>query len=104
MTTELMIVSGTLLDDDAELTLAELCRALHVNVETVSALIDEGIVDAVRRESTTWRFAATSVRRARIAVQIQRDLGVNWAGAALVLDMLDELQYLRAQVGRLHDR
>jgi chaperone modulatory protein CbpM len=34
---------------------------------------------------------------------LRRDLGVNWAGAALALDLLDELQELRARLRRFED-
>ena len=38
-------------------------------------------------------------RRARTAIRLQRDLDINLAGAALVLELLDEIDTLRS---RLH--
>jgi chaperone modulatory protein CbpM len=37
------------------------------------------------------------VRRVRLVVRLQRDLGVNLAGAALVLELMSELELLRAR-------
>jgi chaperone modulatory protein CbpM len=37
----------------------------------------------------------------RCALRLERDLGVNLAGAALALDLLDELNRLRARQRRL---
>ena len=49
--------------------------------------------------STEW-FTGNQVRRASIALRLQRDLGVNLAGVALALDLLDELNGLRVRVSR----
>ena len=38
--------------------------------------------------------------RVHSAIRLQRDLGVNLAGIALVLDLLEELKYLRMHVGQ----
>jgi chaperone modulatory protein CbpM len=38
------------------------------------------------------------VRRARRALRLQRDLDLNLAGAALALDLLDEVEILRERV------
>jgi len=46
-----------------------------------------------------WRFPGMQLRRARVAVRLQRDLGVNTAGAALALQLLDEIEALRARLG-----
>jgi chaperone modulatory protein CbpM len=41
------------------------------------------------------------LQRARVALRLQNDLDVNLAGAALALELLDELDELRARVQRL---
>jgi chaperone modulatory protein CbpM len=38
------------------------------------------------------------LRRARIAVRLERDLELNLAGVALALDLLEELEQLRQQL------
>lgn len=42
-----------------------------------------------------------SVRRVRCAQRLEQDLGVNIAGAALALELLEELERLRARLHRL---
>lgn len=49
---------------------------------------------------TLWRFSGKSLRRARSAHRLQRDLGLNLAGIALVLDLMDELEVLLAQLNK----
>nr|MBS0019662.1 MerR family transcriptional regulator [Gammaproteobacteria bacterium] len=93
------LLSGEVLEDEVELTLADLCRSCQLRAEQLFELVDEGIIEPVGREPGRWRFGGASLRRVRVAVTLQRDLGVNCAGAALVLDLLEELEALRT---RLH--
>ncbi len=89
---------GELLGEQVELTLDELCRACAVQATLVIELVDEGVIAPVGDVPEVWRFDALHLRRARVAIRLQRDLGVNPAGAALALQLLDELDSLRHQV------
>ena len=92
-------LSGQLIDDDTLITVNELCRHCTVRVEEVITLVGEGILDptegVVRAEQADgWQFHISSVRRVRTVVHLQRDLGVNLAGAALALELLDRIAEL----------
>ncbi len=95
------VSSGQILDDSGCLSLADLSRACHAHAEWILELVDEGIIDPVGRDMKQWRFSATSLQRARIARHLQTDLGVNLAGAALVLDMMDEMARLRRRLNMM---
>ena len=101
MTKELeTLLSGDVLGEDVELTLAELCRTCQLPAERVDELVEWGIIEPLGREPAAWHFRWTSVRRVRCALRLERDLGVNLAGAALALDLLDELNRLRVRQRR----
>ena len=91
---------GELIDDSIELSLAELCRACRLPAERIFELVDEGIVDPRGRTPARWRFRGIHLRRVRRAQRLQRDLGVNTPGAALALELLDEVESLRARLRR----
>ncbi len=95
------ILNGVLLDEDCYLSLAELSRACSTHAEWVISLVEEGILEPGGADMRDWRFSAPALRRARTARHLQRDLGVNLAGAALVLDLLDEIDHLRQRLARL---
>jgi chaperone modulatory protein CbpM len=99
----LPLLSGDVLEEEVELTLADLCRACRLPAEQVFELVEEGIVEPLGRDVSHWRFQGVSVRRVCCAVQLRRDLGVNWAGAALALELLDELHTLRARLRRFEE-
>lgn len=91
-------VVGVVLDEQAQLTLTELTRACSVHAELIIELVEEGVLAPIGREPRSWRFTGAHMRRARVAVRLQRDLGVNLAGAALALQLLDEVEALRSRL------
>jgi len=89
------ILTGIIVDEHSELTLVELSMACGRPAEWVLELVDEGILEPIGQELQNWRFRAVSLRRARIVNRLQSDLGVNLAGAALALELLEEVSELR---------
>lgn len=105
MTESLTIISGTVLEEDATLlSVADLCRACGVHAELITEYVEYGILEPRGQEVMAWRFPAASLRRAQRALRLQEDLSINAAGIALVLELLDELSELRAQLDVLQDR
>ena len=92
---EQTILTGIIVDEHAELTLVELSLACGRPAEWILELVDEGILEPVGQDQPHWRFHGVSLRRARIVNRLQSDLGVNLAGAALALDLIEEVAELR---------
>ena len=95
--------TGIVPEEPTELTLADVCRACAVQTEFIVELVDEGVLSPVGREPQRWRFTYTHLRRARVASRLQRDLGLNLAGTALALELLEEIEALRARLQVLGD-
>lgn len=93
------LLIGEVVEEHVALTLTELCRSCAVSEAQVFELVDQGVVEPLGREPDGWRFVGGSLRRVRLALHLQRDLGVNAAGAALALDLIDELEAVRARNG-----
>lgn len=97
-------LSAIILEEQTGLTLTELCQACAVRVEFIVGLVDEGVLDPTGREPHRWRFTGSHLRRATVALRLQRDLGINRAGAALALQLLDEIEILQARLRKAgHD-
>lgn len=92
------ILSGDLLGDETRFTLDELCQRCTVEVEQVVSLVEEGIVEPRGEHAEEWQFGLRSVRRVRTAVRLQRDLGVNTAGAALAIELLERIAELERRL------
>lgn len=97
----LYISKGEIFDDSIELSLADLCQICQLPAERVFELVEEGVIDPVGREPARWHFRAIAVQRVRCAQRLRHDLGINTAGAALALELMEELERLRARLRRL---
>jgi len=93
-------VTGLIFDEATEITVVELCNVCSVDQQTINALIAEGILEPLDNGGEKTRLPYSSVRKTHTVVHLQRDLGVNLAGAALALDLLDRIESLRAQLRR----
>lgn len=96
-------LSGLILDEDCLFSLDEMSQACSVHTEYIIELVEEGIVEPteLQREQQQWCFTGKNLLRARKARRLQHDLDINLAGAALVLDMLEEIEQLRERLRRL---
>jgi chaperone modulatory protein CbpM len=90
-------IAGTLFDETAVLSLRELSRICSVDERHIVEFVEEGVLNVieVRRE---WQFTGAALRRARLAVRLQRDLELNLAGVALAVELIEEIEQLRRQL------
>lgn len=99
MSDQSYIINGQIVEE-VELSLRDLSRSCQVDAEWLLVLIDEGVLEPLEPESP-WRFSGISIRRVRTVQRLQKDLGVNIAGAALVLDLLAEVDALKTRLAVL---
>ena len=90
--------SATVLEELVGLSLSDLSRACAVHAEMIVELVGEGVIAPEGREPHRWRFTGAHLHRVKVALRLQRDLGLNLAGVALALELLDEVSVLRAQL------
>jgi len=91
-------LQGILLDEACEFSLRELATACDTSAEILIAMVEEGLLEPRGVDPRRWRFPAEALVRARTALHLQRDLGVNLAGAALAVDLLEEIRRLRRRL------
>ncbi|AJP47600.1 MerR family transcriptional regulator [Rugosibacter aromaticivorans] len=92
------LLEGVILEELTQLTLADVCRACTTHAESIIELVDEGILTPLGDVPQRWVFTGLHLRRARVALRLQSDLGVNRAGAALAVQLLEEIDALRTRL------
>ena len=102
--TEIQSIQGLVVEEDIPLTLEDLCQACCAPREYVVAWVVEGVLEPLGETPPDWRFTGASLRRARLALWLTRDLEVNLSGVALALDLLDEIAELKAHQQQLGSR
>ncbi len=93
---ELHVVAGELVEEELYLTLEELSLACTARPESLLELIEQGLLEPWGPQG--GRFGGAALRRARAALRLQRDLGVNAAGAVLVVELLERIEALQQRL------
>jgi chaperone modulatory protein CbpM len=87
------------LEPDTPVSLAELCRVFDVHADYVIELVEVGVVEPFGgRRPSDWRFPAHAIVRMRRALRLGHDLSIEPQGAALALDLIEEVERLRARL------
>ncbi len=91
---------GMIIEDSDDITLVALCRDCSLPAETIINMVDRGIIEPLNPtiRVSHWQFSSNSLLRVKTALRLQQDLEVNLAGAALALELLDEIKQLRQQL------
>jgi len=81
-------------------TLEELCTVCALEREWLVHRVQEGLIPVSGTVVTEWRFSTAHLARARRMRDIERSFDAAPELAALVADMLEEMDQLRAQLQR----
>jgi chaperone modulatory protein CbpM len=90
-------LSGEIVEETMVLSVTDLSRMMSVEERHIVELVEEGVLSVLQIDASEWRFSGAALRRARIALRLELDLGVNLPGVALALDLLEELERLRRE-------
>ena len=92
------VLAGIVIDEQSEVTLDELSFFCSVRREQIVALVEEGVIEPLGGGRAELRFAGSSLRRAAKAIRLQQDLELDLVAIGLVLDLLEQIEALRAQL------
>ncbi len=91
-------IRGEVLSEELRLTLRDVCHICGTSEDIVIEMVREGVVEPVDSTPAKWRFSGVAVARIQTALRLQRDLEVNLPGAALALDLLEEIERLKRRM------
>jgi len=84
-------------------TVGELARLARLHPEMVEKLLDWGLIDPVKGEPKLL-FPETVVPRIWRIMRLRRDLGINWSGIGVVLNLLDKIEELEREIAWLRKK
>jgi chaperone modulatory protein CbpM len=97
-------LSGHIVEEYGYVSIEDLSRLCAVDSRHIVELVEEGILELRDAEppAAAWHFSSEHVRRAKLALRLERDLEINLAGVALALQLMEELERMRGEIhGRL---
>ena len=87
-----------------QLDMAQFCEATDLPAVYVIEIVEHGILEPQGAQPQDWRFNDYELALAKRAAKLRRDLELEWEGVALALDLLEEVQQLRAENQMLKQR
>ena len=91
-------MSSTLI---VQLDMDRFCEEANIPATYVIEIVEHGMIEPQGRTPDVWRFEDYELAIARRAAKLRDDLQIEWEGVALALDLLEEVQQLRAENQRL---
>lgn len=83
-------------------TVEQIAVRCGVDIEFVARLVSHGVIEPLPGRPDC--FAPVVTLRVQKVVRLQRDLGVNLQGAAVVLDLLREIESLKRELRQIRGR
>lgn len=87
-----------------QLDMAEFCEATELSDVYVIEIVEHGILEPQGQKPDDWLFDAHALAVAKRALKLQHDLDLEWQGVAVALDLLGEVELLRAENRMLKQR
>lgn len=94
------ILRGSVIGDEGVLSIEELARACRAEAQWIIELVAVGVLEPQGTEASRWRFRAADLTCARRVARLQRDFDASLDAAAVMLDLLDQIEQLRARLKR----
>lgn len=86
------------------LSLEDLADAASLPPKRVETFVGLGLIEASTMTRSGPLFSSTCVERLRCIQRLRRDLGINLAGIAAVLDMRERIENLQRETRKLRYR
>lgn len=93
---------GVCLTGEHALELEAFAAACGTDVQFVCVLVDEGLLQPTLQPAlqAEWRFGGEELARVRRICRLQRDFEANLQSVAVMLELIDQVERLRAQLQR----
>ncbi len=92
------VIRAQLVDTATHCTIDELCLACNADADWIVELVEHGVIAPIGQARSDWRFTSLAIVRTAKAKRLQRDLNLNPASLAVVLQLLDDIDDLRMQL------
>lgn len=91
-------------DLDEPLTFDAVAQTVGTRRSLVVRLAQQGLIETVGDETDEPRLPRRVVIKLRRMQRLRRDLGVNFAGAAVILDLVGRIEQLNRELADMHSR
>jgi chaperone modulatory protein CbpM len=90
-------------DMDDEVTCEFVAETLGARLSLVRRLAQHGLIETSGPITEDLRLSRRAIIQLRRMQRLRRDLGVNFAGAAIILDLVSRIEHLNRELARHAD-
>ena len=91
-------------DLDEPLTFDVVAETIGARRSLVARLAHQGLVETLESETGEPLLPRRAVIQLRRMQRLRRDLGVNFTGAAIILDLVGRIEELNQELAEIHGR
>lgn len=96
---ETMVLTGVLVDEDQNtLSFFEISRKYNLSETVLNEMAECGLFATESKVSNQVRIDQKTLQRIQSAHRLHQDLSINVPGVVLVMELLDELNQMRAEL------
>jgi MerR HTH family regulatory protein len=92
------------LDLDEPLTCEVVAKTIGARRSLVVRLAQQGLVETLESSTDEPLLPRRAVVQLRRMQRLRRDLGVNFAGAAVILELVGRIEHLNRELSEMHQR
>jgi chaperone modulatory protein CbpM len=81
----------------------DLCHYCTIDIHSIEEFVELGVIEPDDMNAPKWQFSMADYIRLRKALRLGQDLDINPPGAALVLELIDEIDRLQQQLASRGD-
>ncbi len=89
---------------DEVLTFDVVAETVGAKRSLVVRLANQGLLETVESETSERLMPRHAIIQLRRMQRLRRDLGVNFAGAAVILDLVGRIEQLNRELAEMHRR
>lgn len=93
-----------MIDQYITLNLDDICQAVELPEQSFVELVEHGIITPIGEFPSQWSFDLTMVSIAKRASRLHRDLELDWAAIAVIVELIEERDSLKSENDALKQR
>lgn len=95
-------MTSDIYSSDSQVSFIELCHCANISADYIVELVGYDIIIPIAGvRPQEWQFNIAAISLVNKAARLHRDLDIDWADIALVLNLLDEIAHLKNENAQL---
>ena len=92
------------IEPEQRYTIQDVCQRIQLDKEFVVQCVEYGITEIEIQQEQEWLFSTLDILKLQKAYRLQRELEINFSSIGIILNLLEDIDDLHAQVNQLQQQ